>query len=72
METETRQLLIGPLPEKLKSLRRQAKLSQEALADLVEITPAHYSMIERGKVCPSWDLAKRILLTLLERIESSQ
>ncbi|MCX8472775.1 MAG: helix-turn-helix transcriptional regulator [Sediminibacterium sp.] len=38
---------------KLKSLRFQAKLSQNKLADLLSIDQGRYSKIENGKINPS-------------------
>lgn len=48
----------------LLRLRKEAKLTQEEVADLVQTTQQHYSLIEKGERRPSPRLAKRIAALL--------
>ena len=45
---------------KLKQARQKAKLSQEQLAEIVDISPTHMSVIERGVKTPKLDTFIRI------------
>jgi len=49
--------LIGA---RIKELRRRRRLSQEALAEIVGISPKYMSSIERGKENPTLDTLMRI------------
>lgn len=44
----------------LQQYRKQAKLSQEKLAELVDVSPKHMSMLETGRAFVSADLLERI------------
>ena len=55
------------LGRRLKSRRRAAKLSQEELAKLVQISVSYYGNIERGRRIPSLDT----LVTLANVLEVS-
>ena len=45
---------------RIKELRRKRKLTQEQLAELVNVDIKHISCIERGKNFPSSDLIERL------------
>ena len=45
----------------LKAFRKQAKLTQEALAERIEISVRHLSDIENGKSDPSLTISRRWL-----------
>ena len=44
----------------LKELRKQNKMTQEQLAELVNVAPRHISFIETGRSFPSCELLERI------------
>lgn len=44
----------------LQQYRKNAKLSQEKLAELVDVSPKHMSMLETGRAFVSADLLERI------------
>ena len=46
--------------ENLKKIRKQRGLTQEELAELVNVAPRHISFIETGKSFPSSDLLERL------------
>ena len=48
----------------LSSLRREARLTQEALAELVEFEPNYISEIERGIKLPAFDSFMRLAQAL--------
>jgi transcriptional regulator with XRE-family HTH domain len=48
------------LGEKIKTLRKRQGLSQEELAERVEINSTHLSRLETGKYQPSIDVLKRL------------
>jgi transcriptional regulator with XRE-family HTH domain len=52
------------LGRRIKELRKQANMTQEALADLVNIAPRHLSRLERGVHYPSIDTLELIAMTL--------
>lgn len=56
----TRQLL----GERIKELRKSRKMSQEALAEKIDVDPKHVSRIEVGKSYPSLDTLEQIALAL--------
>lgn len=45
---------------KLRKLRRDREMTQEALAERVSVSKQHINEIERGKVNPSLDLARKL------------
>lgn len=51
------QVAIG---NRIKVMREQANLTQEQLAELVDISPTHMSVIERGVKTPKLDTFVRI------------
>ncbi|SHH06466.1 helix-turn-helix transcriptional regulator [Tepidibacter thalassicus] len=46
--------------ELLQKLRKKNNLTQQEVAEILEITPVFYGMIERGERNPSLELAKKI------------
>ncbi len=46
--------------KKLKEFREKMNLTQEKMAQILEITVAHYKSIEYGYRNPSFELLKRI------------
>ena len=52
------------LGEKIKALRKRHGLSQEELAERVEINSTHLSRLETGKYQPSIDVLKRLAESL--------
>ncbi len=46
--------------ENLKKIRKQRGLTQEELAELVNVAPRHISFIETAKSFPSCDLLERL------------
>lgn len=44
----------------LKILRKERKITQEQLAEILGVTPDYVSIIERGKQNPGFHLAKKI------------
>ena len=52
------------LGDKLKQLRKQRKLTQEQLAELVSVDFRHISYLENGKSFPSSELIERLCKTL--------
>lgn len=48
------------LGARIKELRKSRNLSQEALAEVIEVEPRHLSRIEVGKSYPSLDRLERI------------
>jgi len=48
------------LAKKLKEIRKRRGLTQEQLAELVEVAPRHISFIETARSFPSGDLLERI------------
>jgi len=51
---------VPDFPARLKELRQQADLSQEALARLAGTTASSVAKLERGERAPSLDLAGRL------------
>lgn len=49
---------------KLKEIRKQRGLTQEQLAELVDVAPRHISFIETARSFPSSDLIERICSAL--------
>ena len=45
---------------RIKTMRERANLTQEQLAELVDISPTHMSVIERGVKTPKLDTFVRI------------
>lgn len=45
---------------RIRAYRRERKLSQEFLSELADVTPAHFSHIERGNTKPSLPTLLRI------------
>ncbi len=52
------------LGRRIKELRKQAGMTQEALADLANIAPRHLSRLERGIHFPSLDTLELIALSV--------
>ena len=50
--------------EQIKSAREQAKLTQEQLAERVDVSPQYISDLERGVVGISIPTLKRVCITL--------
>ncbi len=50
--------------KRLKMLRKSRNLTQEQLAELVNVAPRHISFIETGRSFPSGDLIERICTVL--------
>jgi len=50
--------------EKLKQIRKSRGLTQEELAERVNVAPRHISFIETAKSFPSSDLLERLCTTL--------
>ena len=48
----------------LKELRKRNKMTQEQLAELVNVAPRHISFIETGRSFPSCELLERICKVL--------
>jgi transcriptional regulator with XRE-family HTH domain len=48
------------LGQAIRTLRHQAKLSQEALGEKAEIHPTWISHIESGRINPTWGNVRRI------------
>lgn len=48
----------------LKELRKRNKLTQEQLAELVNVAPRHISFIETGRSFPSCELLERLCAVL--------
>ena len=48
------------LSQKIKSLRKQARLTQQELAEQLHIHVTHLSKIENGHVVPSIDIVKKL------------
>lgn len=46
--------------EKLQEFRQSKKLTQEQMADKLEITVSHYKALEYGQRNPSFDLLEKI------------
>ena len=59
-----RQDLNFLLGNRIKEIRKNLKLTQDKLAELVEIDAKHLSRIECGKTPPSLNLLKKIALKL--------
>lgn len=49
---------------KLKEIRKKRGLTQEQLAELVDVAPRHISFIETARSFPSSNLIERLCLTL--------
>jgi transcriptional regulator with XRE-family HTH domain len=49
---------------RLKQLREEKELTQEQLAEVIDVTPQHLSDIERGKYAPRFDKLPLIARTL--------
>jgi transcriptional regulator with XRE-family HTH domain len=58
------------LGEKIRKLRKQKKLSQEALANEAGINSNHLSRLERGVFQPSIEVLKKLALTLEVNVDS--
>lgn len=52
------------LGARIKELRRARGISQERLAEMIEVEPSHMSRIEGGKSYPSLDRLERIAESL--------
>lgn len=50
--------------QRLKEIRKKRGLTQEKLAELVEVAPRHISFIETAKSFPSADLIERLCKVL--------
>lgn len=50
--------------QNLKQIRKKRGLTQEKLAELVEVAPRHISFLETGRSFPSSDLIERICAVL--------
>ncbi len=50
--------------EKLKEIRKSKGLTQEQLAELVNVAPRHISFIETARSFPSSDLLERLCMAL--------
>lgn len=46
---------------RLRSLRRSADLTQAALAERIDVTTEHVSLLERGRVAPSFRTLERLV-----------
>ena len=46
--------------EKLQDFRHKNKLTQEQMANKLNVTVAHYKAIEYGQINPSFELMERI------------
>lgn len=54
---------------RLIAARKEAKLTQQQLADLINIDRSYYAHIERGARCPSLGVALKIAQVLGKRVE---
>lgn len=52
--------LKNKFAQKLKQVRKKRGITQEKLAELVEVAPRHISFIETARSFPSCDLLERI------------
>ena len=51
-------------PSKLKDLRQEHSLTQEQMAELIEVSPKTYRNYESGKTKPRVETFKRIVIAL--------
>lgn len=51
---------LSPVGSRIKAARENKKLTQEELAEMVELSPAHISVIERGVKPPKLETFVRI------------
>ncbi len=51
-------------PSKLKELRQVRNLTQEEMAELIEVSPRTYRSYESGKTKPRVETFKRIVIAL--------
>lgn len=51
-------------PSKLKELRQEHSLTQEQMAELIEVSPKTYRNYESGKTKPRVETFKRIVIAL--------
>ena len=56
----------------IKQMRQNLDLTQQELAKLSGVSQSLIAKIERGKIEPSYSIAKRIFATLDERISKKQ
>ena len=54
------ELAMADFSERLKTLRKQRRLTQARLAQLLDISPRVYNRWERGEVTPHFDTVVRI------------
>lgn len=54
----------------VRDMRKKRKLTQEALANMVNISRTHLSEIENGNAVPSVFVAQRIAKALKVKVES--
>lgn len=58
--------------KRIKKMRHRLGLTQSELAELADVSQSLITKIERGKIEPSYSLAKKILSTLEEQLAGSQ
>lgn len=54
-------LINMKFPDKIKTLRKALKLSQNELAEKIHIHPTHLSKMENGHLSPSIDIVQRLM-----------
>ena len=64
MNQLTHRLYLMPFADRLANLRKQRGLTQEGLADLVEITKTQIYRYERSNAQPTLDVIKRLAIAL--------
>lgn len=57
------------LGQKIKTLRKAKKLTQEKLSEMIDISPRQMVKIENGQVYPTFQTLKKIALNLDTTIE---